>query len=338
MKLVCFEVKIMDTLAFSDIAAILERERNEKEKIRKELEDLKIIFSEIEATNNHLIAATWRERDMKKKLAEINEELNKTKEVVENQKKRIEESINYSRKIQSAINPAESDIHAVFPKSFILYHPKDIISGDFPWIYKSENYYYAACVDCTGHGVPGAMMSMIGNLLLNDIINNGEELLPSEILLKLHHAVVGTLKQDLPGSNSNDGMDLGLCRINIKEKTIDFSGAHRPLFFLREGILTSFGGDKFPVGGIQYKGKNKYTDHCVEFAEGDRIFLFTDGFPDQIGGEHKRKLMTNGFSNLLVANASVPMTEVKNNLLQVYNDWKGNLKQIDDVLVIGIEF
>ncbi len=323
----------MDTVAHSDMAACLEKEKAEKEQLRKELDNLKLIFSELESTNNHLIAATWRERDMKKKLADTLEELNKTKQVVENQKRRI----NYSKKIQVAINPSESDLQSVFPNSFIFYHPKDIISGDFPWVYQTANYLYVAAVDCTGHGVPGAMMSMIGNLLLTDIVNNGEEMCPSSILLQLHRSVVRTLKQDVSGSNSNDGMDLGLCRIDIKNKTIDFSGAHRPLFLLRENIK-SFGGDKFPVGGIQYKGKNNFTDHRIEYEPGDKIFLFTDGYPDQIGGEHKRKFMTSGFSAMLEQSRKLSMPNLKNRITNSYLEWKGDSKQIDDILVIGIEF
>jgi serine phosphatase RsbU (regulator of sigma subunit) len=237
--------------------------KGEKQALASELDGLKLYFAELEATNNHLVSATWREREMKKKLTETLGELNKTRQIVENQNKRITESINYSRKIQSAINPTEEDLLKYNPDSFILYLPKDVISGDFPWLFETGDYLYLAAVDCTGHGVPGAMMSMIGNLLLNDIINDGQVLMPSVILRRLHEAVVKTLKQDSSEGNSNDGMDIGLCCIDKKNQEVIFSGAHRPLFFMRDGVIEVISGDKFPIGGMHYKGLNKFTDHLL---------------------------------------------------------------------------
>jgi serine phosphatase RsbU (regulator of sigma subunit) len=320
--------------ALSDLAA----EREEKQKLRTELENLRLYFSELEATNNHLVSATWRERDLKKKLADTLEELNKTKNLVESQNKRITESINYARKIQLAINPTEEDLKKHYNESFILYQPKDVISGDFPWIFEYGKHVYVAAVDCTGHGVPGAMLSMIGNLLLNDIVNDGELLLPSEILSKLHKLVVQTLKQEENNANSNDGMDIGLCRINRESNEIVFSGAHRPLFLLRDSVVEVFSGDKFPIGGLHYKGKNTYTDHKISFRKGDSIDVFTDGFPDQIGGEEKKKLMTRNLKALIEANHALSMGELKNNLSDFFNQWKGGNKQIDDILLIGLQF
>lgn len=323
---------------YNQVLTNLELEKLEKNKLIQDLENLKVHFSELEATNNHLIAATWRERDLKKKLAETLDELNKTKDVVESQNKRISESINYARKIQLAINPTEADLIKHFPESFILYLPKDIISGDFPWLFQINEYLYLAAVDCTGHGVPGAMMSMIGNLLLNDIVNDGSVLLPSIILRRLHEAVVQTLKQDLSESNSNDGMDIGLCRINLHTSEIVYSGAHRPLFFLRNGQIDILSGDKFPIGGMHYKGLNAFTDQILQFQSGDKVFLFTDGFPDQIGGSEKRKLMTKNLKLLIESQANLSMRELKEALSLYYSNWKGSNKQIDDVLVVGVAF
>ncbi|MES2763795.1 MAG: SpoIIE family protein phosphatase [Bacteroidota bacterium] len=306
--------------------------------LTNELEGLKLYFTELEATNNHLVSATWRERDMKKKLAETLEELNHTKVIVENQNKRITESINYSKKIQAAINPSENDIIKHFPNSFMLYMPKDVISGDFPWTYEVGNSLYIASVDCTGHGVPGAMMSMIGNLLLKQIVNSETDLSPSVILKKLHEAVVLTLKQDQSESNSNDGMDIGLCKINKLNGEITFSGAHRPLFFLRNREIEIISGDKFPIGGMHYRGKNSYSDSVLKYSKGDSIFLFTDGLPDQIGGEEKKKLMTKNVKTFLESNANLSMSELKDSLSNFLNDWKGDNKQVDDILIIGINF
>ncbi len=316
----------------------LNSEKAEKALLKEQLEQVKIQFSELELTNNNLIAATWRERDLKKKLTSTIGELNKTQMIVENQNKRITESINYARRIQLAINPAEEDLKACFPESFMLYLPKDLISGDFPWLFRNGDYIYLAAVDCTGHGVPGAMMSMIGNLLLNDIAHSQHIMLPSEILTHLHQAVVRTLKQDVTNGNSNDGMDVGLCRINLNTKEIIFSGAHRPLFLRREGIVEIYSGDKFPIGGMHYKGLNAFTDKTIEYRKNDIIFLFTDGFPDQTGGPEGKKLMTRNFKQFLETTVMETMDDVKMQLHDFYTAWKGDMKQIDDILILGIKF
>lgn len=310
----------------------------ENRKMQAEMEKLRLFYSELESTNNHLISATWRERDMKKKLAETLAELNRTKMIVENQNKRITESINYARKIQIAINATEADLRKVLPESFIYYVPKDVISGDFPWLYVHGDYLYLAAVDCTGHGVPGAMMSMIGNLLLNDIVNSGEVYLPSYILGKLHTAVVNTLKQESPDSNSNDGMDVALVRINRESGELVYAGAHRPLVYQKDGEMHSLGADKCPIGGVQYKGKNQFNDHVIPMQKGDRFFLFTDGMPDQIGGPDKRKLMMKGLRDRLQEMAVMTMGGVCEGIDQLFKSWKGEQKQIDDILVIGFEY
>ncbi len=314
------------------------RLKEENESLINELEGLKLYFSELEATNNHLVSATWRERDMKKKLAETIDELNSTKLIVEAQNKRITESINYAKKIQSAINPTENDIMKHFPNSFMLYLPKDVISGDFPWTHDTGDNLYIASVDCTGHGVPGAMMSMIGNLLLKQIVNDEKVMSPASILKKLHEAVVQTLKQDQSDSNSNDGMDIGLCMINKATSEISFSGAHRPLFLLRNNEIEIISGDKFPIGGMHYKGKNNYNDSVFNYLNGDSIFLFTDGLPDQTGGPEKKKLMTKNIKAFIESNAHLPMSSLKIELSIFLENWKGDNKQIDDILIIGINF
>jgi serine phosphatase RsbU (regulator of sigma subunit) len=311
--------------------------KEENKTLSEKIEMQKIMLDELEQTNNNLISATWRERDLKKKLSDTLEELNNTKNIVETQNKRITESINYARKIQLAINPTETDLKKYYEESFIFYLPKDVISGDFPWLFTNGDFVYLAAVDCTGHGVPGAMMSMIGNLLLNDITNDGNVLLPSEILKNLHNSVVDTLKQNLSDSNSNDGMDVGLLRINKNTKEVIYSGAHRPLFLRRKNEIEVFKGDSFPIGGMHYKGLNNYTDHVFNYQDNDSLFLFTDGFPDQIGGTEKRKLMAKNLKMFLESGSS-SMSELKMQLHDYFMNWKGDNKQIDDVLVLGINF
>ncbi|PBQ34533.1 hypothetical protein CNR22_23035 [Sphingobacteriaceae bacterium] len=322
---------------YNKVLEELDGTREENATLQNELQNLKIQFHELEETNNHLIAATWRERDLKKKLTDTIGELNRTKLVVENQNKRITESINYARKIQLAINPTEADLQTCLPESFILYLPKDMISGDFPWLFQHGDFIYVAAVDCTGHGVPGAMMSMIGNLLLNDITNGSDIMLPSQILNHLHAAVVQTLKQNVQDNNSSDGMDIGLSRINIKTREIVYSGAHRPLFLLRDEEIIVHSGDKFPIGGMHYKGLNSFTDTQFQFQANDRIFLFTDGFPDQIGSTGK-KLMTRNLKLFIESNCKGPMEETRTKLYDFFLEWKGDQKQIDDILIMGVKF
>lgn len=316
----------------------LNTEKAEKADLLNQLQQVRIQFEELELTNNNLIAATWRERDLKKKLTDTIGELNKTKLIVENQHKKITDSITYASNIQLAINPGENDLQHLFPESFMLYLPKDLISGDFPWLYKHGNYIYLAAVDCTGHGVPGAMMSMIGNLLLNDIVNKDEVMLPSQILNQLHQAVVQTLKQDTQGSNSNDGMDVALCRINQVTGEVLYSGAHRPLFLYKNGQVESYSGDKFPIGGMHYKGTNQFTDQVIDCEKGDSLFLFTDGFPDQIGGSAGKKIMTRNFKHFLETTDNKDISKTKTILVDFYTEWKGEYKQVDDILIIGIKF
>lgn len=321
-----------------DLREELIRQKTINENLTQEIEKLQLYFNEIEATNNHLIAATWREREIKRQLKETLDELNNTKQIVEKQNQRISESINYARKIQLAINATEKNIKEEFPNSFIYYKPKDVISGDFPWYYKIGTDVFFAAVDCTGHGVPGAMLSIIGNLLLNDIVSNHPGKKTSEILEALHKQVVQTLKQNNPENFSSDGMDIALCKIDMKNQVIHFSGAHRPLLFVKKEGVTILKGDRCPVGGTQYKGNNKYTEQIIRYEKNDSLFIFSDGYPDQIGGEENRKFSTGQLNELLIGASKSDAQEIETDLDRVFTGWKGANKQIDDVLVIGVKF
>jgi serine phosphatase RsbU (regulator of sigma subunit) len=307
--------------------------------LKNKLDMQKMMLDELEQTNGNLIAATWRERDIKKQLKDAMEEIEKTKSIVELQNKRISESINYARKIQIAINPTEDDVKMHLPESFILYRPKDTISGDFPWFCKKNDAIYIAAVDCTGHGVPGAMMSMIGNLLLNDIINNTESPDPGGVLDDLHSAVVNTLKQKTSKSNSTDGMDIALLKIIPEKNEVCFSSAHRPLYLIRNNELIEFKGDKFPIGGTQYDRKRvPFRNTIVKIERGDLLLMFSDGLPDQIGGDEKRKFMSNRIAEIALQNLNCSMIELEQKYNGIISDWMSNTKQVDDILLIGIKF
>jgi serine phosphatase RsbU (regulator of sigma subunit) len=289
-------------------------------------------IAELNETNAHLITATFRERSLKKELENSNK-------LIEDQKRKIIDSINYALRIQQAIVPSDVDFAKHFEKYFCLYIPKDVVSGDFPWLMQFENYIYFAAIDCTGHGVPGAMMSMIGNLILNGIIQQSDNALtPSEVLLKLHQSVVSTLKQDAPDNTTADGMDAALCRLDLQKKELIFSGAHLPLQLLRKGEVQTFKGSKFPIGGMQYKNKNNYEDYIISLEKGDRIYIYSDGIVDQMGGEEDKKWKTSSLVNFIIENQNLSIQELKKVLYHTFNEYKGSTKQMDDVLVIGVEF
>ncbi len=299
--------------------------------LKEELSMAMMQVEELSETNSHLITATFRERALK-------QELEATKALIEAQSKKILDSINYSLRIQQSIIPSAEIFSDALGKHCVFYKPKDVVSGDFPWLLKKDRYVYYGAIDCTGHGVPGAMMSMIGNLLLNAIVQNGNECkTPSEVLAELHKAVVQTLKQDAEGNKAADGMDASLCRIDFEKKELLFSGAHLPMLFLRDGELETFKGDKFPVGGMQYRNRNTYSDHTIELKNGDKFFVFSDGIIDQVGGEENMKWMTSRLREFILENQSVPMNDFKELISNKFDDFKGDHKQVDDVLLIGVE-
>lgn len=307
------------------------KQQAEYNKLLKRSDNQALNIQELSETNAHLITATWRERELKN-------ELQKTKEIIEVQTKKILDSINYAQRIQGCIAPSEEVLKNGLEDYFLFYKPKDVVSGDFPWLYEREGYVYFAAVDCTGHGVPGAMMSMIGNLLLNDVVNNEHTMkTPAEVLAMLHYGVVKTLKQDHPDNKAADGMDLALCRLSKDRKELLFSGAHLPLFLLRGSELITYKGDRFPVGGMQYRNRNKYTDKVVDIQKGDKIFIFSDGIIDQLGGEENMKWMTVGLKEFIVENADLSMEEFGIKIEETFTSFMGSNKQIDDVILFGIE-
>ncbi len=309
----------------------------ELEKLRKQNEMLLLNVEELTRTNEFLVTATWREREMKQRLHEELEELTETKKLVDAQHKSITDSINYASRIQDAIIPRLEEVREQFTDVFIYHEAKDIVSGDFPWIFSNENYVYAAAVDCTGHGVPGAMMSLIGHLLLNDLARHGS-LSPAQLLDHLHAGVVRTLKQEVAGKQTSDGMDVALCRIDRVTREVQYAGAHRPLYHVSEGQLSLYAGDKFPIGGNQYKDRGSFTNYVLTPKQGDCVYFFSDGLTDQFGGPDGMKFGPRRTREILLANAHLDMNDQQMRMRQAFDEWKGEGKQIDDLLLIGIKF
>ncbi len=257
---------------------------------------------------------------------------------IQNKNKKINDSINYAKRIQNAILPNNEVIHKVLPDSFILYKPKDVVSGDFPWYVKIGDEIYLAAVDCTGHGVPGALLSLIGYFLLNDIVRSRKITDPGIILDQLDEGVTSTLRQDQDDSKTKDGMDIALCKINTKLKKVEYSGAHRSLYVIKNGEMEEIKGNKFAIGGGIYKNQTNFTNHIIELSEGDSFYFCSDGFPDQFGGPENRKFGPKRLRDHIMEVYKKPMSAAHEVFDKEWENWKGEEKQTDDVLLIGIKF
>lgn len=247
----------------------------------------------------------------------------------------IRDSIQYAKRIQRAILPVPEEISKHLPDTFLFYQPQDIVSGDFYWFAENKTELYIACVDCTGHGVPGAFMSMIGHTLLNQLILERGLTEPGQILNELHIGVRHALKQDA-GGETQDGMDIALCIINTKQNTLRYAGANRSLWYIRNNTFCEIKADKRSIAGQITHTDLLFNTHELQLESGDRIYLSTDGYADQFGGDKGKKFMVKRFQELLLQIHQLPMPEQQKILNEKFNTWKGNLAQVDDVLVIGI--
>lgn len=259
---------------------------------------------------------------------------------IKRKNKKISDSINYAENIQEAVLPDNQQISAILPNSSIFFKPKDVVSGDFPWFKQKGDDIYIAAVDCTGHGVPGALISLVGYFLLNNIVDNADNLTASQVLDALDKSVTDTFKQNIDSSKIKDGMDIGLCRINLKKKEIEYAGANRPLYQVtKTGELLEYKGDKFPIGGGKaYVNKTTFTNNVFNYKNGDSIYFFSDGLPDQFGGlDGSVKLGTKKIKETLAVQ-SESIDQVMISLNETFESWKGTTRQTDDVLLIGIRF
>jgi len=257
---------------------------------------------------------------------------------IQNKNKKINDSINYAKRIQNAILPNTKLVNKTLPDSFILYKPRDVVSGDFPWFVQMKNEIFIAAVDCTGHGVPGALLSLIGYFLLNDIVRSRKVTDPGKILDLLDEGVTQTLRQDQDDSATKDGMDIALCRINIDTREVEYSGAHRPLYYIKDGVMDEVKGNKFPIGGGIYKNQTNFTNTKIQFNPGDSMYFSSDGFPDQFGGPEGRKFGPKKVREIIERVNTFAMKEAGEVFDQEWEGWRGDHKQTDDVLLIGIKF
>lgn len=262
------------------------------------------------------------------------------------------DSARYAKRIQEVILPSEDQMNQLFKDHFSVYQSRDIVSGDFYWVHSHKNKTYIAVADCTGHGVPGALLSMICYEKLNAVVAENPGLTPAQILIR-----VNELLGDFMLSNQNrvimkDGMDVSLCMIDQEQGEVTFSGAARPVYYVSDGLpvangsmvnhpgvsgktLSEIKGDLQSIG---VSNKNhKFAEHRIPIKAGDRIYLFSDGFVDQFGGPKAKKIMPANFRNAILESANRPMHEQKQHLLDIFNNWKGNLEQTDDLTIVGLQ-
>ncbi len=264
-------------------------------------------------------------------IAKISEQ----KDKIEFQQQELEESLRYAGSIQSALLPEEQVFTKLFADSFILFKPRDIVSGDFFWIHRKNSVVAVAAADCTGHGVPGAFMSILGISFLNEIVS---KCIPkaNTILNKLRENVMKTLHQTGTRSEHKDGMDISMCVIDLDQMELQFSGAFNPLYLIRNDELIEVRGDKMPIG-IAYITETSFTNYKMPIMQDDQIYLFSDGFADQFGGPEEKKFRYGPFKELLLSISKQKMEKQRILLDKKFNHWMGDVEQVDDVLVIGLK-
>jgi ligand-binding sensor domain-containing protein/serine phosphatase RsbU (regulator of sigma subunit) len=251
--------------------------------------------------------------------------------------KNITDSLNYARRIQQALMPSERSFKKILPNSFVLHRPKDIVSGDFYWINETKDLIYVSAIDCTGHGVPGAFMSIIGFELFRKIASSPEKYNPDKILNLLNDDFAQIFK-DVDGISLKDGMDIALCIIDKQNWSLQFSGAFNPLYIIREDKIIELKGDRFSVGLDDEDEKHQgFTSQHLQLLKNDMIYLFSDGFADQFGGPEGKKFKYRRFRHILLNIHTLPLSEQKSLLDQTLDNWRGSIEQVDDVLVIGFK-
>lgn len=298
------------------------------------------LFFQSKRRSNKLLVDKSQELEVANEEVKIsNEELKITLETIELQRDKILDSIQYAQNIQTSILPRIEYIKQLFPEFFVLYQPRDIVSGDFYWVADTGNKIILAAVDCTGHGVPGAFMSMIGNDALNNIVKERRIYQADEILFHMHRYVYGALQQK--ETQNEDGMDMALVVIDQANKTLEFAGAKNPLIYVQNGKLHRLKGAKRGIGGEPMNKETVYHMHTLDISEPTTFYLFSDGYQDQFGGPHNRKFMSKQFYDVLFDSHTKPMTVQKNILEDTLNNWMQQYKtkadQIDDILVIGVK-
>jgi len=256
---------------------------------------------------------------------------------IEEQNINITDSIHYASRIQRALLTPHEELHKLLPSYFILNKPKDIVSGDYYWVSNIENGVIVAVADCTGHGVPGAFMSILGISFLNEIVSKSENIVASQVLNELRNYLIRTLHQSGEKDEARDGMEVALCVVDFEKNKLQYSGAFRPLYLIRNKELNEIKGDSMPIG--LYSDENtSFQNKELQFKENDIIYMFSDGYVDQLGGPNRKTFRSKNFKQLLLNIHQKPLEEQEAILEKEYEEWKRDMEQIDDIMVMGIRF
>ncbi|MBE9469403.1 MAG: SpoIIE family protein phosphatase [Bacteroidetes bacterium] len=308
-----------------------------------------LIFLILRINSKRLLAANLKlEEIVRQRTSEIRqqkEELQANSKLIKSVNKELKrksvlitDSLSYAKRIQDSTLPSNVMIKKYLPQSFVFFHPRDIVSGDFYWFATYNNKEIIAVVDSTGHGVPGAFMSMIGNTLLNEIVINEKVYKPSLILEKLNSGIIKVLNQEIETDDvQNDGMNISICCIDKINKQIEIANADQMAYLIRDNNVITIDADIFSVGGnFSRKFDVRFTNRIFDYKEGDMLYLFSDGYQDQFGGKNNTKFMASNFKQLLLSLSKIEIQKQFETLNDTFFKWKGNTRQIDDVLVIGI--
>ncbi len=271
-----------------------------------------------------------------KKEIKLKEKIREQRDKILDQQRDIIDDIQYSKLIQDAVLPSKEFMDKVMPPYFILSMPKSIVSGDFYWVEEYKNSLIVACVDCTGHGISGSFMHMMGTIALNEIVSKGNFQTASSILDQLRDNVIRSLKQTGEEGEVSNGMDIALCIIDTHNYNLQYAGAYNPLYLIRNNELMIVQADRMPIG-IHLKSTPPFVNHNIKIKKGDLIYLFTDGFIDQFGGPLGKKLRNKAFQQLLLDICNINVVKQKEALISFFNEWKNDHPQIDDVMILGLE-
>lgn len=261
--------------------------------------------------------------------------LERTREI-ERQRINITDSILYASRIQKALMQPSEELDKLMPSHFIMNKPKDIVSGDYFWVSNKKERLIIAVADCTGHGVPGAFMSILGISFLDEIVNNSDSLRANDILNELREHTIKALGQTGQRDEAREGMEMALCVVDFTNNVVQFSGAFRPMYLISEGELSVINGDRMPIGFYEEE-KKSFNNREVPFKENDIIYLFTDGYVDQIGGLERKTFKSVRFKKLLKEISHKPLKEQKSILREEHEIWRAGQEQIDDILILGVE-
>jgi serine phosphatase RsbU (regulator of sigma subunit) len=316
------------------------------------MKDKQTAAKQKEGTEGKLLVEKDREiARIAKELLLQKEEISNQKELIETQrdvalrqrdeilrqKKEITSSITYAQRIQSALLPKDELFKRYFADHFVLYKPKDIVSGDFYWLQEKDGKLVVVAADSTGHGVPGAFMSLMGFTYLNEIVEGMGIVQPNRILNLMREKIIKSLVHEDKQTELSDGMDISVVAIESKKMIMQYAGAFNPIYIIRNGELNELKADRMPLGYNQFNNEKPFTNQQVDISANDSIYMFSDGFVDQFGWRTDKKFMTRNFKSLLLEIQNVPMKAQKVLLENAFNNWKGDVEQLDDILVMGLQ-